>query len=83
MRPVWELLASAGQKTLTVTLLDRPWNHQCRDAYGSMIGRTKKDDGSWVFDYSIFDEYVTFGRSCGLGPHIACYTMCPWGNRVA
>ena len=82
MRPVWELLASAGQKTLTVTLLDRPWNHQCRDAYGSMIGRTKKDDGTWVFDYSLFDEYVAFGRSCGLGPHIACYTMCPWGNRV-
>ena len=82
MRPVWELLASAGQKTLTVTLLDRPWNHQCRDAYGSMICRTKKEDGTWMFDYALFDEYVAFGRSCGLGPHIACYTMCPWGNRV-
>ena len=83
MRPVWELLASAGQKALTVTLLDRPWNHQCRDAYGSMIGRTKKADGSWTFDYSLFDAYVAFGRSCGIGPHIACYTMCPWGNRVS
>ena len=83
MRPVWELLATAGQKTLTVTLVDRPWNHQCRDAYGSMIGRVKGDDGKWTFDYSIFDEYVAFGRSCGLGPHIACYTMCPWGNRVS
>ena len=82
MRPVWKLLASAGQKTLTVTLLDLPWNHQCRDGYGTMIGRTKKDDGTWTFDYSLFDEYVAFGRSCGLGPHIACYTMCPWGNRV-
>ena len=83
MRPVWELLASAGQKALTVTLLDRPWNHQCRDAYGSMIGRTKKADGTWTFDYSLFDAYVAFGRSCGIGPHIACYTMCPWGNRVS
>ena len=82
MRPIWELLATAGQKTLTVTLLDKPWNHQCRDAYGSMIGRVKGDDGRWSFDYSLFDEYVAFGRSCGLGPHIACYTMCPWGNRV-
>ena len=83
MRPLWELLASAGQKALTVTLLDRPWNHQCRDAYASMIGRTKLADGTWKFDYSLFDEYVEFGRSCGIGPHIACYTMCPWGNRVS
>ncbi len=83
MRPLWELLASAGQKTLTVTLLDSPWNHQCRDAYGSMVGRVKNADGSWKFDYSLFDEYVDFGRSCGLGPHISCYTMCPWGNMVA
>ena len=80
MRPVWKTLATAGQKTLTVTLLDQPWNHQCHDAYGSMIGRVKKADGSWAFDYSVFDEYVEFGRSCGLGPDIACYTMCPWGN---
>lgn len=79
MRPVWELLAGAGQKTLTVTLVDKPWDHQCYDAYRSMIGRVKKADGSWVFDYSLFDEYVAFGRECGLGPVIACYTMCPWG----
>ena len=83
MRPMWELLATAGQKALTVTLVDKPWNHQCRDAYGSMIKRVKGDDGKWSFGYSLFDEYVAFGRSCGLGPHISCYTMCPWGNRVS
>lgn len=82
MRPVWELLATAGQKALTVTLLDSPWNHQCRDAYGTMVVSRKDADGKMTFDYSIFDEYVEFGRSCGIGPHIACYTMCPWGNRV-
>lgn len=78
MRPIWELLATAGQKVITTTLVDRPWNHQCRDAYGSMIGRVKRADGSWTFDYSVFDEYVAFAKSCGLGPDIACYTMCPW-----
>ena len=82
MRPVYETLASAGQKTLTVTLLPEAWDHQCRDAYGTMIGRVKKADGSWEFDYTVFDEYVEFGRSCGLGPDIACYTMCPWGYVV-
>ncbi len=78
MKKSWEVLATAGQKTLTVTLVDEPWNHQCFDAYHSMIGRVKKADGTWEFDYSIFDEYVEFGRACGIGPDIACYTMCPW-----
>ena len=82
MRPVYETLASAGQKTLTTTILPEAWDHQCRDAYGTMIGRVKKADGSWKFDYTVFDEYVEFGRSCGLGPDIACYTMCPWGYVV-
>jgi hypothetical protein len=82
MRPLWELLASAGQKALTVTLVDQPWHHQCRDAYGTMVAAKKDAAGKLSFDYTIFDEYVAFGRSCGIGPHIACYTMCPWGDLV-
>lgn len=69
MRPLWELLATAGQKSLTVTICDLPWNHQCYDAYHSMV----EDD-----DFRLFDEYVEFGRSCGIGPEISCYSMCPW-----
>lgn len=82
MRPVWELLATAGQKALTVSILDEPWNHQCYDSYHSMIDRKLGKDGKWSYDYSLFDEYVEFGRSCGIGPDIACYTMCPWGYVV-
>ena len=82
MRPVYELLASAGQKAITTTLLPEPWNHQCYDAYDTMVGRVKRVDGTWAFDYSVFDEYVAFCRDCGLGPDIACYTMCPWGYVV-
>ena len=82
MRPVYELLASAGQKTITTTILPEAWDHQCYDAYGTMIGRTKREDGTWEFDYSVFDEYVEFCRGCGLGPDICCYTLCPWGYVV-
>ena len=83
MEPVWRALAESGCKALTVTLLELPWNNQCYDAYHSMIGRVKKADGTWAFDYRLFDEYVEFGRMCGLGPDIACYTMCPWGYMVS
>ena len=83
MRPLWRQLAAAGQRTITATILDRPWNHQCQDAYGTMVRRVKRADGSWSFDYTLFDEYVAFCRDCGLGPDICCYTMVPWGDRVS
>ena len=78
MEPIWRELAECGCKALTVTLLDLPWNHQCYDGYYTMIDRVKKADGTWAFDYTVFDEYVEFGRKCGIGPDIACYSMCPW-----
>ena len=69
MKPVWELLATAGQKTITVPIVDLPWDHQCYDAYHSMI-----EDP----DFRLFDEYVQFSLDCGLGPDISCYSLCPW-----
>ena len=83
MRPLWKTLADAGQKTLTVTLVDLPWNHQCYDGYRAMVKSVRKADGTWTYDFGLFDEYVNFGRECGLGPHISCYTMCPWGYKVS
>ena len=82
MEPIYRALAECGCKALTVTLLDLPWNHQCYDGYYTMIERVKKADGTWAFDYTVFDEYVEFGRKCGLGRDIHCYSMCPWGYRV-
>ena len=74
MKPVWELLATAGQKTITVPIVDLPWDHQCADAYHSMI-----DDP----DFRLFDEYVQFCQGCGLGPDIACYSLGPWPRSKA
>ena len=73
MEPLWKMLAKAGQKYITTTIVSLPWNHQCYDGYDSMI-----KEG----DYSEFDRYVEFCRKCGLGPYIACYTMVPWGKPV-
>jgi len=78
MRPLWAVLADAGQKTITCTIMPRPWAHQCFDEYGTMVRHVKGNDGRWTFDYSLFDEYVAFAKSCGLGPQIHCYTLCPF-----
>ena len=77
MKPVWEELATAGQKVITTTITKLPWNHQCFDGYDTMVRHIRTEDG-WTFDYAVFDEYVEFCRGCGLGPDISCYTMCPW-----
>ena len=82
LKPLLEELASIGQKTITATLTDLPWNHQNFDPYYTMVKHVKGTDGKFTHDYSLFDEWVSFAQSCGLGPQIHCYTMVTWGNLV-
>ena len=78
MRPVMEKLASAGQKVITATIMDRPWNGQTEDAFGSMVKKVKKADGSWDYSYEIFDIWVEWMMSLGIDGYINCYSMIPW-----
>ena len=82
MKPLWEELAEAGQKAITTTITDLPWNHQNFDAYHSMVRHVKRADGTFRRDFSLWDEYVDFCEKCGLGPQIHCYTMATWGHVV-
>ncbi|MBR3941652.1 MAG: hypothetical protein IKJ71_05755, partial [Bacteroidaceae bacterium] len=45
LRPYMLKLAAAGQKAITATLIDRPWNGQTFDPFGSMVTWIKKADG--------------------------------------
>ncbi len=78
MRPYMKMLANAGQKSITTTLIYDPWNSQTYDIYGSMIKWTKNKNGSWTYDYSVFDKWVTFMASLGINKFINCYSMIPW-----
>ncbi len=80
MKPVMQLLADAGQKVITTTLNKRPWNGQTEDAFDSMIAWTKHKDGSWTYDYTVFDNWVAFMMDLGIKNQINCYSMVPWGN---
>ena len=80
LRPLLKLLANAGQKCVTATLIDKPWGEQVFDSHGSMIRWTKNADGSWSFDYSAFDRYVQLALECGITEQINCYSMVPVGN---
>lgn len=78
MRKYYTMLAGAGQKAITVSIIKEPWGHQTYDDYPGLIKWTKKKDGKWSYDYSLFDKYVSFVMSCGIGERINCYSMVPW-----
>jgi sialate O-acetylesterase len=83
LRPLLTMLAGAGQKCITTTLIDDPWAGQTYDPYGSMIRWTKKTDGTWKYDYSAFDLYVNLAMESGIKEQINCYSMVPVGNKFS
>ena len=78
LRPYMLKLAYAGQKAITATLIDRPWDGQTYDPFGSMVTWVKKADGTWWYDFTIFDRWVEFMMSCGIDKEITCFSMIPW-----
>lgn len=82
IRQQMQLLAEAGQKVITTTLNRDPWGSQTFDDYEDMIIWTKAKDGSWSFDYTVFDRYVELMMGLGINKQINCYSMLPWNNRM-
>ncbi len=80
LRPVMQPLAAMGQKTITATLIDEAWNEQTYDRFRGMVDITRQVDGTYTFDFTTFDTWVTFMREeIGLkNATINCYTMIPW-----
>lgn len=81
MRPIMQMLAAAGQKVITCSVISRPWNGQTYDPFESMIAKMKQLDGTWKYDYAVFDKWVEFMMSCGITEQIDCYTLVPWHYR--
>jgi hypothetical protein len=78
MRPVMTQLAKAGQKVITCSIIKHPWNGQTQHPFESMIGKKKCIDGTWEYNYKVFDMWVEFMMSCGITEQIDCYTIVPW-----
>jgi hypothetical protein len=79
MRPYYEMLANAGQKSITAFIIDQPWGPDhvyYRDP--TFVKWSRKNDGSWSYDYTVFDKYVEFVMSCGINQRINCYSMITW-----
>jgi hypothetical protein len=80
--PYLKMLAQAGQKSITTSILHRPWGGQTYDHFESMIQWTHQGENQWSFDYEVFDKWVELAMDAGITNQINCYSMVPWGNRV-
>ena len=78
MRPVMQRYADAGGKVITTSIIEHPWNGQTYDPFESMIGKMKQVDGTWRYDYTVFDRWVEFMMGLGVTEQIDCYTIVPW-----
>ena len=78
LRPYMEMYRDAGGKVITTSLMHKPWNGQTYDYFESMVTWVKKVDGSWFFDYAVFDRWVEFMLQLGIDKQINCYSMVPW-----
>lgn len=79
MRPIMKMVADAGLSSITASIMHKPWNGQTEDHFDSMVTRIKRLDGSWKYDYAVFDRWVDFMMNeIGVKGLISCYTMIPW-----
>jgi len=76
-----QLYADAGGTYITTYAVHSPWSDNSYNIEGGMIDWTKRKDGTWKFDYKIFDEYVELAMSIGIDKAITLYTPVPWGFR--
>jgi len=76
-----KLYADAGGTYITTYGVHSPWGDNEYAIEGGMIEWIKRKDGSWKFDYNIFDQYVDLSMSVGIDKAITIYTPIPWGNR--
>lgn len=78
MRPDMQNYVDAGGKVITASIMHKPWNGQTYDPFESMVTWLKKADGTWYFDYTVFDKWVEYMMSLGVKKQINCYSMVPW-----
>ena len=76
-----QLYADAGGTFITTYGVHSPWGDNEYSLEEGMIEWIKQKNGTWKFDYNIFDQYVQLAMSVGIDEAITIYTPIPWGER--
>ncbi len=76
-----KLYADAGGTYITTYGVYSPWGDNEYGIEKGMIKWIKKKNGSWKFDYHIFDQYIELAMSLGIDKAITIYTPLPYNSR--
>jgi broad specificity phosphatase PhoE len=79
------VLADAGQKVITVTVVENVWVSQTFDEHHTMVSwSSDHDDPTYnlQFDFTIMDQYINVCRSAGIHGPIHCFSILPWGTNL-
>ncbi len=82
LEPLLKMLSNAGQKCVTTSIIHHAWNAETYDGYESMVEWIKNQDGSWDFDYTIFNKYVELCDKYGINKQINCFSMIGYRNNA-
>ncbi len=82
LREHLKLLADMGQTYVSAYITDSPWHDDTYVVDNTMVEWIRDPDGSFSFDYRIFDIYVELAMDAGIRNAISCFTMVPWDGRV-
>ncbi|TLX71676.1 DUF4091 domain-containing protein [Labilibacter sediminis] len=74
IEPAYRLLANVGQKVITTYIKDGALGAE------SMVKWIKKTDGTWEYDFTVFDKYVTKLMSWGITEQISCFSPVGWNE---
>jgi hypothetical protein len=72
-----KMYADAGGKYVTTYAVNSPWGDNSYYFEGGMIESIRQKNGTWKFDYKIFDEYVGLAMGVGIDKAITVYTPIP------
>ena len=86
MESSMEIYKEVGGHAITTSIVEEAWSGQTYSAndvhYPSMIKWTKNSDGSFSWDYTDFDAWVSFCKGMGIGDKIVLYSIAPWNNAI-
>ncbi|WP_084454570.1 glycoside hydrolase domain-containing protein [Algoriphagus terrigena] len=77
---MFELLQQINQRSITTSVFWDLYNTRIRPFDEMMIQVKKLGNGTFRYDYSVFDKYVELAQSKGITGQIAVHNLFPWNG---
>ena len=86
--PYLEAMRDLGMTGIMASIVHDPFHYPLPEAfyeynhYPAMIRWIREDDGSWHFDYTVYDRYVQWNMDHGISGEIECHSLLPCKNQA-